>query len=86
MSQILDFLFLSSRIPTADKLLLKTCGVTHILNCAGSVCTNHFPDDFAYKTYFISDSSGEGILLSLTPNPLSINSISRYYVLVLRNH
>jgi len=61
LSQILEFLFLSSRIPTANKPLLKSRGVTHILNCAGSVCANHFPDDFVYKTYFITDSSGEDI-------------------------
>lgn len=61
LSRILDFLFLSSRIPTANKDLLRHYGVTHILNCAGDHCTNHFPDDFNYKTYYISDSSGEDI-------------------------
>eukprot|EP00026_Physarum_polycephalum_P003029 Phypoly_transcript_03038.p1 GENE.Phypoly_transcript_03038~~Phypoly_transcript_03038.p1 ORF type:complete len:836 (+),score=135.47 Phypoly_transcript_03038:48-2510(+) len=61
LSRILDFLFLSSRIPTANKDLLRQNGISHILNCAGDHCTNHFPDDFNYKTYYISDSSGEDI-------------------------
>jgi hypothetical protein len=39
--------------------ILSSMGITHIINCAGDVCENRFPDKFEYKTYFLKDSKSE---------------------------
>ena len=40
---------------------LKRNGITHVLNCAGMVCPNYFPDDFVYRTLWLSDGKTENI-------------------------
>ncbi|KYQ90281.1 MAP kinase phosphatase [Tieghemostelium lacteum] len=61
LNQITEDIFLGSRIPAANLKLLKDNGITHIVNCAGMVCNNHFPQDFTYKTLYISDGIQEDI-------------------------
>ena len=36
-------------------------GITHIVNCAGDVCRNQFPNEFTYVTYNLKDSKTENI-------------------------
>jgi len=60
-SKILDYLFLGSRIPAHDKVVLHQHKITHILNCAGAAFENKFSGDFAYKTLFVGDCAGEDI-------------------------
>jgi hypothetical protein len=38
---------------------LKEIGITHLINCAGDVCMNKFPQDFNYTTYYLKDSKTE---------------------------
>lgn len=40
---------------------MKQIGVTHVVNCAGDVCKNKYPDDFFYQTYYLKDSKTENI-------------------------
>jgi hypothetical protein len=61
-SKLGEDLFLGSRIPAANKGMLQSLGITHILNCAGGVCRNHFPDDFQYKTLYLLDGPEEDII------------------------
>lgn len=36
-------------------------GITHIINAAGDVCANKYPDTFNYLTYYLKDSKAENI-------------------------
>jgi hypothetical protein len=60
-SQIADFLYLGSRCPAMSRDLLKATGITHILNCAGTICENYFPDEFQYTTLALVDGSTEDL-------------------------
>lgn len=60
-SRIADHLYLGSRIPSEDKQKLKENGITHILNCAGMVCKNFFPEEFEYKTLYLFDAQSQDI-------------------------
>jgi hypothetical protein len=54
-------MYLGSRIPAQTKDQLKHNKITHIINCAATICPNHFPDDFNYKTYFLYDGPHQDI-------------------------
>lgn len=54
-SQILDFIYLGGKTVADDKYVLKQNNISHILNCAGSVCANKFPEEFTYKTFYLLD-------------------------------
>ena len=43
-SEILPYLFVSGVSVTSNRPLLEKHGITHILNCAGDVIPNSFPD------------------------------------------
>lgn len=58
-------MFLGGDRVARDKALLKRHGVTHVLNCAGPACNNHHPEDFAYKTLWLSDAPQEDLLCVL---------------------
>jgi len=40
---------------------LREAGITHIINCAGDVCRNYYPEQFTYQTYFLKDGRSENI-------------------------
>lgn len=46
------------KVPS-DRDCLHKHGITHIVNMAADVCENHFPDEFAYMTYYLKDSNNE---------------------------
>jgi len=48
-SKITDNLYLGSETVAKNKDLLQENGVTHILNCAGSICPVYHPTDFTYR-------------------------------------
>jgi hypothetical protein len=41
--------------------LLLENGITHIINCAGNVIKNRYPENFKYHTYYLKDSKTENI-------------------------
>jgi len=61
ISELYPGLFVAGDIIARDKALLKSKGVTHIVNCAGNVCGNYHPEDFHYLSYFLKDSNTENI-------------------------
>eukprot|EP01089_Gocevia_fonbrunei_P000453 TRINITY_DN10475_c0_g1_i1.p1 TRINITY_DN10475_c0_g1~~TRINITY_DN10475_c0_g1_i1.p1 ORF type:complete len:422 (-),score=72.63 TRINITY_DN10475_c0_g1_i1:2-1267(-) len=60
-SKIGEGLYLGSRTVAQDRQHLQDNGITHILNCAGSICTNSFPDEIVYRTLFLYDDVREDI-------------------------
>jgi len=58
-SMIKDNLFLGSETIARDVAALRRANVTHILNCAGTICPNYHPKVFQYKTLFLSDGKME---------------------------
>eukprot|EP00301_Raphidiophrys_heterophryoidea_P004787 c12054_g1_i2.p1 GENE.c12054_g1_i2~~c12054_g1_i2.p1 ORF type:complete len:679 (+),score=144.18 c12054_g1_i2:146-2182(+) len=60
-SDISEGLFLGSNFVARDKHILKQHGITHILNTAGVVCPNYFPNNYTYKTFFLVDGQFEDI-------------------------
>ena len=53
-SEITERLFLGSETVAKDSKLLKKHGITHILNCAGTVCPEYFPTMFQYRKHYRS--------------------------------
>lgn len=60
-SQVLPYLFVGAQKVAEDKELLKQCGITHIVNCAGTVIENCHPDDFAYLKLHLYDAKTEDL-------------------------
>ncbi|CAD8182181.1 unnamed protein product [Paramecium pentaurelia] len=60
-SVIPEFLYVGGEQIAYNKEILKQIGVTHVINCAGDVCKNKFPNDFSYQTYYLKDSKTENI-------------------------
>eukprot|EP01087_Luapelamoeba_hula_P013521 TRINITY_DN385_c0_g1_i1.p1 TRINITY_DN385_c0_g1~~TRINITY_DN385_c0_g1_i1.p1 ORF type:complete len:690 (+),score=116.08 TRINITY_DN385_c0_g1_i1:268-2337(+) len=64
-SKITDDLFLGSQTVSRNKEQLKSEGITHILNCAGAICPEYYPNDFVYRTLYLTDGVKEDILCLL---------------------
>jgi hypothetical protein len=60
-SEICEGLYVGSDTVAQDKKTLMSLGVTHVVNCAGNVCANYFPEEFEYLSYFLKDSNAECI-------------------------
>jgi protein tyrosine phosphatase (PTP) superfamily phosphohydrolase (DUF442 family) len=60
-SKITDQLFLGSQTVSKDLEQLKKMGITHVLNCAGSICPVYYPNEFMYRTLFLNDGVREDI-------------------------
>eukprot|EP00007_Cunea_sp_BSH-02190019_P002301 CAMPEP_0174231090 /NCGR_PEP_ID=MMETSP0417-20130205/1706_1 /TAXON_ID=242541 /ORGANISM="Mayorella sp, Strain BSH-02190019" /LENGTH=1041 /DNA_ID=CAMNT_0015308911 /DNA_START=106 /DNA_END=3227 /DNA_ORIENTATION=- len=60
-SEIEKDVFLGSQTVAMNKQLLQEKGITHILNCAGVICDEYFPNDFQYKTLHLVDGKSEKI-------------------------
>lgn len=61
-SKIRDWLFLGGVEVAKNKQYLRTLGITHVLNCAHTVCDNFHEDDFTYvHPIDIADASKEEI-------------------------
>jgi len=45
--------------------MLDDLGITHIINLAGNVCANKFPESFKYRRYYLKDSRFEVIITFL---------------------
>jgi protein-tyrosine phosphatase len=60
-SQITEYMYLGSRIPSENRAVLDKYKVTNILNCAGGICKNFFLEDYKYKTLWLMDASDQDI-------------------------
>lgn len=60
-SQITNSLFLGSDTIARNKQVLKENQITHILNCAGTICPDYHPNDFIYKKLYLCDGTKEDI-------------------------
>lgn len=60
-NQITEQLFLGSEKVAANKALLQENKITHILNCAGTICLEYFPEDFTYKYLSLVDGKAEDV-------------------------
>lgn len=62
---ITDYLFVGGSKVASDASLLRSKGISHIVNCCGDSCDNHFPDQFHYLKLFLLDSAQEDIICVL---------------------
>jgi len=62
ISKVTDILYVGSEVASRNKELLLSYGITHIINCAGSVAPNCYEDTFIYKTLQLRDSPKEDVL------------------------
>eukprot|EP00013_Stygamoeba_regulata_P025906 CAMPEP_0177647130 /NCGR_PEP_ID=MMETSP0447-20121125/10139_1 /TAXON_ID=0 /ORGANISM="Stygamoeba regulata, Strain BSH-02190019" /LENGTH=927 /DNA_ID=CAMNT_0019149701 /DNA_START=320 /DNA_END=3103 /DNA_ORIENTATION=+ len=60
-SQIAERLYLGSDTVARNGPLLRENKITHVLNCAGVVCDNYFPEEFSYKMLFLMDGKTENV-------------------------
>merc|ERR1711998_576317 len=60
-SQVLPFLCVGAQTVAEDKQLLQQSGITHIVNCAGSVLENFHPKDFKYLKLHLYDAKNEDL-------------------------
>eukprot|EP00916_Digyalum_oweni_P017015 GHVL01027897.1.p1 GENE.GHVL01027897.1~~GHVL01027897.1.p1 ORF type:complete len:616 (+),score=189.35 GHVL01027897.1:842-2689(+) len=60
-SEIVPSLYMGGAAVAADRELLKKNNISHIINAAGDVCENLFPDDFEYLTFYVKDAKSEEI-------------------------
>jgi len=58
-SRVTDQLYLGSDWVAQNFDLLTENKITHIFNCAGTVCNNYFPEQFQYKTLHLLDGKQE---------------------------
>jgi len=66
ISKVNDSLYVGSEITAKNKDLLISYGITHIVNCAGSVARNYYEETFIYKTLQLRDSPKEDVLKIFT--------------------
>ena len=66
-TSITDFLYVGGKSIAADRQLLLSIGITHVVNLVGDLCDNYFPDDFVYQRWFLLDHAGEDIICILYP-------------------
>ena len=60
-SEILPFLFVGAEVVARDKDLMKSHGITHVVNSAGTVLDNFHPNDFAYLRLYLYDAKTEDL-------------------------
>jgi len=60
-SRITPDLFIGSDYIAQNANILRDNGVTHVLNCAGTVCENYHPQQFDYKMLHLFDGTKEDI-------------------------
>ncbi|PRP89706.1 hypothetical protein PROFUN_00048 [Planoprotostelium fungivorum] len=60
-SKIEDWIYLGSKTPSEDKEMMKSLGITHIMNCVGMLCPDKFPRDFKYMNMYLLDGGSQDI-------------------------
>ena len=64
---ITDFLYVGGKSIAADRALLLSIGITHVVNLVGDLCDNYFPHDFTYQRWYLLDHAGEDIICVVYP-------------------
>ncbi|CAA6654880.1 unnamed protein product [Spirodela intermedia] len=60
-SKVADHIYVGGDAVARDREILRQNGITHILNCVGSSCSEYFKPDLVYKTLWLTDSPSEDI-------------------------
>ncbi|KAJ6833398.1 protein-tyrosine-phosphatase MKP1 isoform X1 [Iris pallida] len=60
-SKVADHVYLGGESVARNRDILRLHGITHVLNCVGSVCPEYFKSDLVYKTLWLQDSPSEDI-------------------------
>ncbi|KAE8698936.1 Protein-tyrosine-phosphatase MKP1 [Hibiscus syriacus] len=60
-SRIAEHVYLGSDAVAKNREILRTNGITHVLNCVGFVCPEYFKHDLVYKTLWLQDTPSEDI-------------------------
>ncbi|KAE8719302.1 Protein-tyrosine-phosphatase MKP1 [Hibiscus syriacus] len=60
-SRIAEHIYLGSDAVAKNREILRTNGITHVLNCVGFVCPEYFKHDLVYKTLWLQDTPSEDI-------------------------
>eukprot|EP00898_Chlorokybus_atmophyticus_P007167 jgi/Chlat1/7451/Chrsp6S07459 len=60
-SKVNEYIYLGSDTVARNRDILRSYGITHVLNCAGHVCPDYFPNELRYKTLWLRDSPDEDL-------------------------
>jgi len=60
-SEVLPFLFVGAEMVARDKELMQKHGITHVVNCAGTVLENFHPESFKYLKMYLYDAKTEDL-------------------------
>ncbi|RID65203.1 hypothetical protein BRARA_D00418 [Brassica rapa] len=60
-SKVAEHIYVGGDAVAKDKDILKSNGITHILNCVGFICPEYFKSDFCYRSLWLRDSPSEDI-------------------------
>ncbi|CAI5472098.1 unnamed protein product [Closterium sp. Yama58-4] len=60
-SRVLPHVYVGSDAVARDRGILRSAGITHVVNCVGFVCPEYFPHDITYKTLWLQDNTSEDI-------------------------
>jgi len=60
-SEVLPYLYVGAELVARDEDLLKQHGITHIINCAGTVIENFHEDSFKYLKLYLYDAKTEDL-------------------------
>ncbi|CAL9762875.1 unnamed protein product [Musa acuminata subsp. burmannicoides] len=61
ISRVDDHVYLGGDAAARDRAALRRNGITHVLNCAGGACPDHFRGELAYRTLWLRDSPAEDL-------------------------
>ncbi|KAG6475321.1 hypothetical protein ZIOFF_064539 [Zingiber officinale] len=61
ISRVDDHVFLGGDAAARDRATLRRHGITHVLNCAGAACPDHFRGELEYSTLWLRDSPAEDL-------------------------
>ncbi|THU53350.1 hypothetical protein C4D60_Mb10t13470 [Musa balbisiana] len=61
VSRVDDHVYLGGDSVARDRAALRRHGITHVLNCAGAACPDHFRGELAYRTLWLRDSPAEDL-------------------------
>eukprot|EP00466_Bigelowiella_natans_P017797 jgi/Bigna1/39163/e_gw1.30.166.1 len=66
-TEVADRIYVAGERVARDLAALESNGITHVINCAGDVVPECFPERFRYLTFFLRDSVSEDISAILAP-------------------
>jgi protein tyrosine phosphatase (PTP) superfamily phosphohydrolase (DUF442 family) len=61
-TKLTDYLYVGSKVVAQDLAMLKSNGITHVVNCVGDLCENYFEPELTYMRLFLMDNAQEDIM------------------------